>query len=630
MSRKRIISIISIILLLSLMLSAISCDSRSDKNDKDKHSERGTVRFDEESEPDSFNSGDVTEPNKEDESLVETESEKKTDIDETEASSTESGSQSETVTDEKATEKPIATEKPVDTKGETEPTETEPVETGCPHEYEYDCTDECLLCGEIREDPSSHAYSQFETCNDLVCARCGFILEQDHEWVYHSGTATLISAGTVIEQCTRCLEKETYDVEQVDPAILGMPVIYITDLEDAIIPLASLKKNDGEILVKYQYVSNNDEIDSFECISEIKVQGASSAGHPKKNYNVKFFTDGTLAKKLKVDLGWGKENKYCMKANYIDVSQSRNIIGGKLFAQLVESRKSIAQGLLGAPNYGVVDGFPIIVYVNGEFHGLYTMNIPKDDWMFGMEGGEESREALLMADAWTGEVSLKKQIGDGLLEEYGFELEHCSTVDDSWVRISFNRMVEILNCGDKDRIIAELPLHLDIEAAIDNMIYTYFINTADNTAKNILWATYDGTVWIPSMYDMDGSFGIYWDGTPLPVDSNDHNSTPRNTFPSINANATFYVPGNQMYQVLIKYFSAQVRARYLELRKTVFSYNNFSSVFEDFFDQIPEVVYASDLEKWTRIPYADDNRDNMFIATKYQLQRLDAFFYEIY
>ena len=41
--------------------------------------------------------------------------------------------------------------------------------------------------------------------------------------------------------------------------------------------------------------------------------------------------------------------------------------------------------LLNTPHNGSVDGFPVKVYVNGEFWGLYTWNIPKDAWMFNMD-----------------------------------------------------------------------------------------------------------------------------------------------------------------------------------------------------------------------------------------------------
>ena len=45
-----------------------------------------------------------------------------------------------------------------------------------------------------------------------------------------------------------------------------------------------------------------------------------------------------------------------------------------------------------------IDGYPVEIYINGEFLGLYTWNIPKDKWTFNMTGDENTREALLMAD----------------------------------------------------------------------------------------------------------------------------------------------------------------------------------------------------------------------------------------
>ena len=37
--------------------------------------------------------------------------------------------------------------------------------------------------------------------------------------------------------------------------------------------------------------------------------------------------------------------------------------------------------------------------------------------------------------------------------------------------------------------------------------------SALHTSKNVLWATYDGKKWTPSVYDMDGTFGLHWSGT---------------------------------------------------------------------------------------------------------------------
>ena len=459
----------------------------------------------------------------------------------------------------------------------------------------------CTVCSTVEGDPLGHDFSPIT-----------------------DDVPTLISGATVYEKCSRCSEMKVTDEDPIGPQELDMPVIYITDIDASAIPLYDLEKSDGEIAVKYEYVSNSSDIQSFTSFCSIKVQGASSQYYPKKNFTVKFYEDEALSSKLKVDLGWGNQNKYCMKANYIDSSHARNIVSARLFSEVIQSRTSIEPGLIDqAPNYGVIDGYPVLVYLNGEFHGLYTMNIPKDKWTFGMSSDESKHEALLMADHWSDSVALKEEIGYPY-EDYEWELEHCSTADDSWVRDSFNELIRLLNCGDNEKIKQELPQHLDIEAAIDNMLFTFAISAADNVSKNVLWATYDGKVWIPSMYDMDGTFGIIWNGQPWgstePYEAD-------YVAPEITEDGELDIPGSKLYEILITCYADEVEARWDELRKDVLSIENISEKFDEFFAEIPDVVYVSEQQKWEEIPFAKNNLSNMYAAAEQQLARLDEFFH---
>jgi len=476
----------------------------------------------------------------------------------------------------------------------------------------------CRMCGVTEGQALGHTYNPSSNCEDVICSICNEMVKSHEFEVISAGTPSLISSSEQIEQCVNCGEKKTSTLAPVEPQTLGMPIIYIEDIDATSIPLYDLEKPDGEITVKYKYVSNSSDIESFECFCEIKVQGASSQYYPKKNFTVKFFEDENLSDKLKVDLGWGKQTKYCMKANYIDSSHARNIVAANLFAEVIQTRKNINPGLTNAPNYGVVDGYPVAVYLNGEFHGLYTMNIPKDDWTFNMKGGEDTREALFMADHWSESVRLREEIGEPY-SDYEWEVEHCSTLDDSWIRESFNKLIRLLNCGDNEKIKQELPNHLDIEAAIDNMLFTYAISAGDNIAKNVLWATFDGEVWIPSMYDMDGTFGIIWDGQPWGGDVNP-------LYPKITEGGEIKVANARLYEVLISCYADEVEARWKELRASVLTVENISKKFDEFFEKIPDVVYSSELEKWTEIPYATTNYTNMYKAVEMQFIRLDDFF----
>lgn len=64
----------------------------------------------------------------------------------------------------------------------------------------------------------------------------------------------------------------------------------------------------------------------------------------------------------------------------------RNIRFNGLYGaeSLSYERQTQALPIQDLPNGGAIDGFPVCVYINGQYTGLYTFNIPKDGWMFGM------------------------------------------------------------------------------------------------------------------------------------------------------------------------------------------------------------------------------------------------------
>ena len=150
-------------------------------------------------------------------------------------------------------------------------------------------------------------------------------------------------------------------------------------------------KKDNPITVQSKLTFNNLVCNGYV---ELKWQGNSSLNYPKKNYTGKFYEDDTKSTKQKINIQlntdsrkWGIENKFCFKANYIDKTHARNIVSARIGAKMLKTRSdynNLPEKLKNAPNYGFIDGFPVEIYLNNEYLGLYTWNIPKDGWMFGM------------------------------------------------------------------------------------------------------------------------------------------------------------------------------------------------------------------------------------------------------
>jgi spore coat protein CotH len=202
----------------------------------------------------------------------------------------------------------------------------------------------------------------------------------------------------------------------------------------------------------------------------------------------------------------------------------------------------------------------------------------------------------------------------------GWGVEYCSTTDTEWVRTSMNNLINFINSNDGYQFRRGIGKYLDVEAAIDVMLYTYVIAAFDNSAKNILYVTYDGVKWIPSMYDMDGTFGMYWNGTFI---SGIQDMTPGfRSDGSVTDNV-----GNNLWQKLFDNYKAEIKARYFELREGALSMTNIEKRFDEFFASVPQILYDAEQQRWPSAPGRGKNNRNQIITfTRDRLNYLDSVF----
>lgn len=507
----------------------------------------------------------------------------------------------------------------------------------------------CSACGDVQS--SAHTFeergrTEAQSCleSTVIHERCVCGTERDrtvppdedlHE---PSDTFTVTvpagatTAGQEARLCTVCgVAVEERILAPI--AELALPRLFLTgDWQSA------TKTHDVTLAVRYVPLSGAE----VSCYGTVHWQGATSSSFPKKNYTLKLYKDETLEKKQKIDLGWGKESKYCLKANWVDCTQARNIVACRLWRDLVATRPASAlrDRLLGlSTNAGAIDGFPILVYMNGEFHGLYTLNVPKDDWMFDMT--DAPTEAIIGADSW--ETDFTEDVGAFTLDKNGdykanggaWELKYFgnekTTADPTWVTESFNRLIRFVRDSDDATFRAGIDQYLDVDAAIDYLIYMYAIYMRDNSAKNILWVTYDGTVWFPSIYDQDGTFGMAWDGIrEAPPDvmlpKVEQTGGVYTTVPNIKLGST-----NLVISRLLTLFPERILARYAVLREEVLTEEHIMERFDAFVDTIPEVIYEAERERWPDVPsWGLFERDYVAAWVPARLSALDAAMIEIF
>ena len=367
----------------------------------------------------------------------------------------------------------------------------------------------------------------------------------------------------------------------------NMPILYLSGSVEGI-------SKDDKVTLNYIYQER-----AGTCT--LKWQGSSSVNLPKKNYTI------TFDEKFEVVSGWGAQKKYCLKANYVDSSHARNIVCAKLWGQIVKSRTPANVTLNALPNGGAIDGFPIIISLNGQFHGLYTWNIPKDDWMFGMDG--TGQQAIVCAELNNnGAVAFN---GLAILDETDFSLEYSSDDQSEWVVESLNRLLAAVKDSDGTNITYGITPYLDWDSAIDYYCHAVLTGNYDGLHRNYLLATYDGVKWFFTGYDMDVVLGLRAMGRYFyPAN---HNSM---SFTNMAAE-------HKLWGLIWKYMRPQLRARYEELRQSIMSVENVANTFVDFVADIASPVYFDDLRLCPSIPSSGANNLSQII-TYYDLRCRNA------
>lgn len=235
-----------------------------------------------------------------------------------------------------------------------------------------------------------------------------------------------------------------------------------------------------------------------------KWQGSSAVTLPGRYKNMTVTFDNAF----EAVSGWGVQKKYVLKANWVDPSHARNVVSAKLWGQMVKSRATANAKLNALPNGGAIDGFPVIVALNEKFHGLYTWNIPKDGWLFGMT--ESGQQFIVGAEYNNNGATAFKGLATFETDSNGevdFEVEFSSDERTDWVLTSINRLLAAVKDSDGTNIQYGITPYLDWDSAIDYYILSVLISNYDGQFRNYLLYSHDGVKIGISAYDMDVVYG---------------------------------------------------------------------------------------------------------------------------
>lgn len=376
---------------------------------------------------------------------------------------------------------------------------------------------------------------------------------------------------------TRAPEESTNQADETvvwgefEPTEMDIPVLSFG---------GALAQTKSAVVMSFQYQSATGSVSGY-CTT--KAQGTSSMAYPKKNQTVKFYADEACTEPLELDFhNWGGQNKFCLKANWIDITHSRNIVSARLWADVVMSRndyESLPEALKDSPNQGVIDGFPILVYADGEYQGRYTLNIPKDAWMANMDE-DNPNHCILLGETNAGAAYFRDA---AVIDGTDWSDEIHDTVPET-IRTRWNEIIQWVQTASDEMFVEQIQEYFDLQSLIDYYLFSLASNNSDGFGKNQMFLTYDGLKWYASAYDLDTTWGLSWDGTYFQrVDQQDY----------------LYEEGNLLYWRLSQLFRPQMVQRWQELRSTVLSQEHIMERFESFMDVCSQELVQQDYAEGT-------------------------------
>lgn len=420
----------------------------------------------------------------------------------------------------------------------------------------------------------------------------------------------------------------------------------------------------------------------FKKHAILNAQGNSSLSFDKKNTAIDLCDDEWVGDDTpKVRIGnWVPQDSFHLKAYYTDFFRGVGAVSYKLYDQIVRTRgnmydrpwkkalldmskigattKSIGNPYVG--DYSLLtdtgarcfpDGFPVAVYLKGEFYGIFSFQLKKHRdnyhmdkstaehvhldgtinynilwngtivWGTGDNGfevrnpknlyaiGGNKYDADIKQEEIAGENEVSTwiaagQLPDGTVISSKIKKNLQMTAKVKKYIQDFANTINIIkaaastyeksskNEGDLKEFKAVFEKYYDPENLIDYIIESDLIKNSDGFNKNWQWFTYDGIKWWVGLYDCDMSFGGHFHGDRITNVLSAHLDISTNT-------PIGYV---------VKYYAIELNARYKQLADLgIASADNIFSLLQDWCMRIGTDFFKEEYKKWSDSPCIADS-----------------------
>jgi len=295
----------------------------------------------------------------------------------------------------------------------------------------------------------------------------------------------------------------------------------------------------------------------------IEYRGQTSQEYDKKSFGIALLNSKSLNNRISAPLfGMKSSIHWILDAMWIDPARLRNIVSFRLWKQM------------DAENYYGIDGEFVELYMNNQFHGLYCFSENINAESLGLQS---SGAALYKAIEWE-KGATRFEVYSGVQPNGyywdGWEQKH----PDPRVGLFWEPLKELRQLVVHANDVAfslKIDSLIEIDNFLDYYIFMNLVSAKDNTGKNTFLVKEGMNEKISIIpWDIDGSWGLFWDGTHI-----DHTS----------------ILSNRLYDRLkatnVQNFNVKLKQRWHVLRGSVFSDHALQNIFIEAF----QTISASDV-----------------------------------
>lgn len=332
----------------------------------------------------------------------------------------------------------------------------------------------------------------------------------------------------------------------------------------------------------------------------VEWQGDSTLQYAVKNYSIKLYQESGDKYNVQPKETWPKTNRVWTKANMMDSSSATSTCVGHMFAALYKEKTPPMMDK--RSSLYTVDSFPILMYHNDKFAGVYTWMLPPKANPLGLDydkpfnynfGCEENAGngigAFNLNDSiGADKIPTKEDILNGwscYSDTDGNAFSHFATLL-KWVNDCYWSGTDNYTKFPAFREKAAKKFNLPF--LIDYYIYCYVFGLVDSLGKNLQLYSF-GTmndegepIWYTTFFDFD---------TGLGCDNKGEFVWP----PDMNCPGDYNTPHNLLWEMVRNEFKEEIKARYIEMRRSNLTNKKFKEIFYDnFIHTIGEKYYNLD------------------------------------